>query len=75
MIPLYFPKNSLALFGTINRVQQMPDERQGELLEIKNKDENDVLIVQTVMKLSLQQLATEAGRPDLAHPNRDHRKL
>ena len=51
MIPLYFRKNSLALFGAINRVQQVPDERQGELPEMKNRDDDDVLIVQTVMKL------------------------
>ena len=51
MIPLYFRKNSLALYGTINRVQQGPDEQQGKFPTPKNKDDNDVLVVQTVMKL------------------------
>ena len=50
-VPLYFRKNSLALLGTINRVQQVPDELQGGLPEVVNRDDNDVLVVQTVMKL------------------------
>ena len=51
MIPLYFRKISLALYGTINRVQQGPDEQQGRFPALKHKDDNDVLVVQTVMKL------------------------
>ena len=51
MIPLHSRKNSLALFGTINRVQQVPDEQQGGLPAVRNRDDDDVLIVQTGMKL------------------------
>lgn len=44
LIPLYFRKNSLALFGTINKNQHLPDEQQRKLPEIENRDGNAAMM-------------------------------
>ena len=50
-IPLCFKKNSLAVLGVIRRVSHEPGQLQGGEGSIQRRDDDEVLVVQTVVKL------------------------
>ena len=50
-IPLRFKKNSLALLGTIRRILHEPDEQEGGSGSGHRLDDDEVLVIQTVLQL------------------------
>ena len=50
-LPLRFKKNSLALFGAIRRILREPDELEGGHGDGQHQDDDEVLVIQTVLQL------------------------